>query len=217
MTRLLRIIFLVALFCACSKEQPSHQATESPKQAKALPAESTEQYTGKVKIKTPDDATVVEIKFKGADDAKIEFGGKVLRAKNKDSGKRKYEQEGGPVVAEVKSGDDGFKVRTPDGKLLWKVKFSEDKIKISDNEENANPFELKMKDGDRVKITKNDSEIGEVKFYKDRQKVKVKAGETEKYESNTDLYSGAYGVLLMDAIPEQERNIIIAELLMRGK
>ena len=38
------------------------------------------------------------------------------------------------------------KVRTPDGKLRWKVKLGDAKIKIADNEENKNPFEVKTKE-----------------------------------------------------------------------
>jgi hypothetical protein len=174
---------------------------------------------GKIKFKTPDEQTVVEFKPQG-DAFKIEFsnGGQaqVLRSALSDKGKRKYELEGGALVAEVKPGDDGFKVRTTDGRLLWKVKTAADKIKISDNEENLNPFELVRKEDDRVKIKRNETELGEVKFYRDRQKVKVKdAGERELFDANTDNYSAAYGVLLLEQIPAQERYIIMAELLAR--
>ncbi|HEX8072309.1 MAG TPA: hypothetical protein VF546_20355 [Pyrinomonadaceae bacterium] len=174
---------------------------------------------GKIKFKTPDDQTVVEFKPQG-DAFKIEFsdGGqaKVLRSALNDKGKRKYELEGGGQVAEVKPGDDGFKVRTTDGRLLWKVKTAADKIKISDNEENQNPYELVRKEDDRVKIKRNEAELGEVKFYRDRQKVKVKdAAERELFDANTDNYSAAYGVLLLEQIPAQERYIIMAELLAR--
>ncbi|PWT91897.1 MAG: hypothetical protein C5B54_04470 [Acidobacteria bacterium] len=212
------LLLLLLAFVSCKKET-TESSSKIPHKPITVPppAEAAENYTGKVKIKTTDDKPVVEIKFKGAEDAKLEFSGLVVRAKNKDNGKRKYELEGAGIIAEVKDGDDGFKLRTADGKLLWKVKFGDDKIKISDNEENNNPYELKPKGDDRVKVEKNNSELGEVKFYKDRQKVKVKVNEAEKYESNTDLYSSAYGVLVIDAIPERERNILIAELLMRKK
>jgi hypothetical protein len=38
-----------------------------------------------------------------------------------------------------------------------------------------------------------------------------------QYESNTNLFSEAYGVLLMNDIPAAERLIIVAELLARGR
>ncbi len=183
------------------------------------PAADAAGWAEQIKIKTPDDQTLVEFKQRG-EELKIEFstGGRmqVLRGAPNEKDKRKYELEGGGLVAEVKPGDEGFKVRTPDGRLLWKVKTAADKIKISDNEENQNPFELKLKEDDRVKVVRNEMALGEVKFYRDRQKVKVKdAGEQELYDSNTDQYSAAYGVLLMQQIPEQVRYIIMAELLAR--
>ena len=175
---------------------------------------------GKIKIKTPDDQTVVEFK-PGGENVKIEFTtsgqAKVLHGDIRDSGKRKYTLEGGSMVAEVKPGDDGFKVRTPDGRLLWKVKISEGKIKISNNEENKNPFVLSIKENDRVKILRDETEIGAVKFYRDRQRVEVKdTAQKELYQSNTDRYSAMYGVLMMDQIPDAERYIIMAEILGRS-
>jgi hypothetical protein len=142
----------------------------------------------------------------------------VLRGEANETDKRKYEWDDQGRVAEVKPNDDGFKVRTPDGNLLWKVKISADKIKISNNEENNNPFELKWKEADRVKVALGDTELGEMKYYSDRQKIKVKdANERELFESNTSHASAAYGVLLLQTIPETERYIIMAELLARGK
>jgi hypothetical protein len=178
------------------------------------PTGETKTYDTKVKVKTPDDKTVVEVKIDG--DPKIEYSGKVVRSETKGD-KRKYTLEGGSQIAEVKVKDsDGFKVRTNDGKLLWKVKISADKIKISDNEENQNAFELKKKD-DGAKIERNETKLGEVKFYKDRQKVKVKDnGDTELFDSNTDKYSSAFGVLALNEIPEDLRFIIFAELLARN-
>jgi hypothetical protein len=66
-----------------------------------------------------------------------------LRGTSRESGKRKYTVDNGPTVLEVKPGDGSFKVRTPDGKLLWKVKMDTNKIKVSDNEENRDPVELR--------------------------------------------------------------------------
>jgi hypothetical protein len=185
------------------------------------PSASNADAADKIKIKTPDEQAVVEFKLSG-DSPKIEFsaGGqtKVLRGELSKNDKRKYQLEGGGIVAEVKPGDDGFKVRTPDGNLLWKVKIAADKIKISNNEENTNPFVLAIKDNDRIKILQNETQLGEVKFYRDRQKVKVKdINEKELYESNTDRYSAIYGVMMMQQIPDAERYIIMAELLSRKR
>ena len=190
-------------------DMPNNQTANS-----TAPSE-TKTYETKVKIKTPDEKDVLEVKVDGGN-IKLEYGGKVVRSELKGD-KRKYFYEAGSQIAEVKTKDaDGFKVRTTDGKLLWKIKIADDKIKISDNEENQNPFEIKMKD-DGAKVEFNETKLGEVKFYKDRQKVKVKdANDKELFDSNTDKYSVAYGVLLLDKIPEELRFIIIGELVSRN-
>jgi hypothetical protein len=219
------LIAAMILFTACGgKEEPKENAPPpSEAQEPTAPASATQpapnEYTQQIKIKTPDDVRVVEIK--NGTQTKIEIGPEgstqILRGEMRSNGKRKYEMEGGKVIAEVKADEDAFKLRSIDGKLLWKVKLDPDKIKISDNEENQNPYELKMRDDD-VKVEENQTELGKVNFYSDRAKVKVKdAGGAELFESNTDQRSVAYGVLLMSRIPDTERYIIMAELLARGR
>ncbi|MFP5247443.1 MAG: hypothetical protein ACLGH0_12180 [Thermoanaerobaculia bacterium] len=136
-----------------------------------------------------------------------------LRGDTRESGKRKYTLDGGAVAFEVKPGDDeSFKVRTPDGKLRWKVKVTAEKIKVSDNEENANPFELKRRDGGRVKVVApGERELGNVRS----GKVENAAGQTQfTFDGNA---STAYGALLLDPVPAPERYIVAAELLSRGQ
>ncbi len=221
----LAALLLALTVVACGGASPTGNAPGGQPGDGPPPPASTDgdDAAEKIKIKTPDDRSIVEFKPNGAaESVKIEYGAnegaRVLRGESSKNDKRKYQLEGGGQIVEVKLGDDGFKVRTPAGALLWKVKISDDKIKISNNEENANPFVLSVKGDDRVKVLQNETEIGEVRFYRDRQKVKVKdAGEQELFESNTDRYSAMYGVLLMQQIPDPERYVIMAELLLRKR
>jgi hypothetical protein len=134
------------------------------------------------------------------------------------TGKRKYTLGDGPVLYEVKPGDGGgFKLRNPDGSLRWKVKIAPDKIKISDNEENKNPFELKVKDANRVKVfAPGDRELGNVRYAPNQIEVENTSGRVI-FTTDAAKPSGAYGVLLLDGIPERERYILVAELLSRGR
>jgi len=143
-----------------------------------------------------------------------------LRGEPRENGKRKYSMGGGAVMYEVKpdSDSDGFKLRTADGKLRWKVKVTPEKIKISDNEQNDRPFELKAREGDRVKVfAPVDRAIGNVRFDRPASKTEVEdaAGKT-LFRIDKTTKSGAYGVLLLD-IPQTERAILLAEILSRGR
>lgn len=123
------------------------------------------------------------------------------------------------AVLEVKFGEDGFKLRTPAGKLLWKVKIAADKIKVSDNEENANAWVLKTDYADKAKLADPaGKEAGEVKFGAEGGRVKVKdaAGAT-RFVIESGKPSAAYGVLLAAGVPEEARWVILAELLARGR
>ena len=152
------------------------------------------------------------------DNVNITFAGQQIRGEIRDSGKRKYSVGGGPVAWEVKPSDEGgFKLRTADGRLRWKVKVTPEKIKISDNEENKNPYELKVRDGGRVKVVgPGEKELGNVRFNGSKIEVENAAGQ-KQFEVAATSASGAYGVLLLEAIPAQERAILIAEILSRGR
>ena len=62
------------------------------------------------------------------------------------SDKKKYYDSNDNVVYEIKYKSDGFKLRTASSDLIWKVKLYDNKVKISDNEENLNPYEIKITD-----------------------------------------------------------------------
>ena len=101
--------------------------------------------------------------------------------------------------------------------LLWKVKLYEDKIKISDNEENQNPYTIKTGYPDKAKLeAADDSELGVVRFAEQRSKVKD-AGGDERFVIDGGRRSAAWAVLLLEGIPEEQRGILLAELLARGR
>ena len=137
----------------------------------------------------------------------------------KDSGKRKYNSQDGVQIAEVKPSDSGFKVRTPDATLLWKIKLYEDKIKISDNEENRNPWVLKTGYPDKVKVLDPaETEIGVVRFAKEDVPLRVRGADgNDAWIVESGPASASWGVLLMGAIPEEQKAIIISELISRQR
>ncbi|QBB71209.1 hypothetical protein ELE36_13070 [Pseudolysobacter antarcticus] len=133
--------------------------------------------------------------------------------------KRYYHRgPGGPALVEVKSESAGFKLRAPDSKLLWKIKIGDDKIKVSDNEQNANAWAIKTDHADKAKIVDPaERPIGEVKFSKETGKTKLKDGDdVEQFVIEAGKFSAAYGVLLMSGIPRESALVIVAELMARG-
>jgi len=125
-----------------------------------------------------------------------------LHGKSKGD-KRKYES------MEVKFENSGFKVRALDGKLLWKVKIAADKIKVSNNEENANPYELKIKDAKVKVFAPGDRFLGEVRARGNY----VEIG--DKFRAAGTRPDAYLGVALLDGIPMPQRAVILAELAAR--
>lgn len=134
------------------------------------------------------------------------------------AGKRYWRRgPGGEAIVEVKYGDDGFKLKTPADKMVWKVKIAADKIKIADNEEMQHALSIKFKNGENAKVLDaKEKELGAVKFNGETGKIKVKdAADKELFVVESGKRSVSYGVLLLKDIPEDYRNVILGELFLR--
>lgn len=194
---------LVLLIVACG--QPAEERAESPKVVVPTPIPSAQTQTGasptqpSIAVTTIDGNPVMAVASSGTD-VTVTYDGGVLHGRRKGE-KRKYES------VEVKYGEAGsFKVRTLEGKLLWKVKVTPEKIKVSDNEENANPFELKIKEN-KVKVyAPGEKLLGEVRVRGDH----VEVG--DRFRAAGTNAAAFYGVALLDGVPSRERAVIFAEL-----
>jgi hypothetical protein len=218
------ILFIALLFiCPSCRQKASGGGGDGKKNGSDAKKNSyaEESAEDRIKIKTPDEKPVVSFNPEG-ETIKFKYFSKdetfAIKGKIESSGKRKYKRESGEIIAEIKNEAGGFKVRTPADKLLWKVKVGEGKIKISNNEQNENPFILETKPDGHIVVFRDQVKIGEVKFYPDRGKVKIKdQSELELYECNSSLHSALYGILLMNSIPASERYILMAELMLRNQ
>lgn len=127
--------------------------------------------------------------------------------------KRKYQDLNAHIVAEVKVKDaSGFKLRNPDGSLRWKVKLYDDKVKISNNEENENPWQLKTSDGKFKLKNAADEEVGRVEKGEDF----VYATSEAQQFLFEDPSQMSYGVFLIPELTLQDKLILLAELQARG-
>jgi hypothetical protein len=165
---------------------------------------------GTTAITRTDGSTAVAVRDAGGGTLEIDVtaNGRTqhLRGTSRDTGKRKYTLDNGPVFLEVKPHEEGFKVRDANGSLHWKVKIDGDKVKISDNEQNANPFVLK---NGKV-LDASEHELGRVA---DGQVTDANRSVVYRFSAPTT----APGVLLMTGIPPEQQAVIIAELLSRKR
>ena len=116
-----------------------------------------------------------------------------LRSEMTKPDKKKYYNNADDVVYEVKYKPDSFKLRTASSELIWKVKLYDAKIKISDNEENLNPFEIKKLENGEAKLEKNEETIAR-----------------GLAASASDL------VFQISTMPKEQQEILVAELKAKG-
>jgi len=111
----------------------------------------------------------------------------------------------------------GFKLRTPGGKLLWKVKIADAKIKISADEQGAHPWVISLKHGDKLEVT--DAAGHDAGLVRADAKGSVRVADAAghlRFTAKVGWPSAVFGVLLIDGIPPQEAWILMAEILALG-
>lgn len=141
---------------------------------------------------------------------KVQIGSETYTAKEKED-KRKY-YSNGTQRYEVKLKDDTYKLRDAGSKLLWKVKTYPDKIKIADNEENLNPYEIKNNNG-AIEVSKDGKVINTMKVT--GNEISVNGQPAYKISKTSDSF--ALGILSIDQIPMDQRLLLLTEFLYQKK
>jgi len=147
--------------------------------------------------------------FREQDDGwKAEAPGLTLRVKEKGS---KFEFKTSSTEYVMKETEEGkFKIYNPDDSLLFKVKCDGEKCKIYQSEDDPDPWSIKLKDDEkRFKVSKGETELGQVKFYPDNLKIKVKdTSDVEICSMKAGRLRSGPAVCLLKELSEEQQLIL---------
>ena len=127
--------------------------------------------------------------------------------------KRKYYDGSNTMRYAVKFSEDGFKLRDFREELLWKVKIYDDKIKLADNEEMNNAYEIKLREAGKVKLERNDQPLTELRMNDAAEWFQV----NEQLKTKGAGLSLVPALLLIKELEPAEQYILMAELKDKGK
>jgi len=173
----------------------------------AIDSNSSGQYA----IRSASDSELATINI-SSDEITVRDEAGQLTGVAKRSDKRKYYGPSNTMVYAVKYDDDGFKLRDHNEKLIWKVKLYEDKLKVANNEEMNNGYEIKLRDG-KLKLERYEKEIKSIRLSESADWYDVEG----KYKIKGFGLSLAPGILMINELNEREKFIIVAELAKRGR
>lgn len=182
---------------------------------------SEENSNIKFKYADGDEALVIK---KGLSKIEGYFGEEIftLKAGSANKGKRIYKEvvndDEKSEFCMVKNKEyDTIKVMDPSGNnLFYKIKYSDDKVKISDNDEGNNAFVINIKEEKAKLKDPSGNEIASAKV-NEKGKLKVKASDdTELFTAKGIGVSAAPMVLPIDSIPPKYRAVIINELFRKN-
>jgi hypothetical protein len=132
--------------------------------------------------------------------------------------KVKYELDQSGVIAEVKEmGREEFKLRTPQGELIWKLKFSAKKIKIMGSDTNAVAIEIDGQSANGFRVHQGGKLLGHVEWFPAQKISRVAdADGNPVFEKEAPQPERCLGVLLLPGVPDWQRYILLAESLERS-
>lgn len=130
----------------------------------------------------------------------------------KSTEKRKYYNQSDALIYTVKYSESGFKLRDSNETLLWKIKITNDYIKLANNEEMNNPYRISMSDN-KIKIKKDEVEVSKLRLESGNQPITLE----DKYQLINFGGTITPGIILLQDISEEHRFMICAELLRLKK
>lgn len=130
--------------------------------------------------------------------------------------KKKYYDNSDNVVYEIKYKPDGFKLRTASSTLIWKIKLYDDKVKISDNEKNLNPYEIKLSDTYKAKLVKNNETLAKTSYSLESKQQSLTSETDAQPEFFKTSYSPSLLVNKIPGMPTDQKQILIEELKAKG-
>lgn len=145
----------------------------------------------------------------------IIYGDKYFEGVVKDD-KRKFYAKNGDTFAEIKFKDEDFKLRKANGELLWKIKTYDQKIKISDNEEMNNAYEIRVENQYFAHLEHGDQEIGSIELSPENNPAIIKGKQQFYYFRGPNLTISP-ALMLIDEISNEHKLMIMAELISREK
>lgn len=134
------------------------------------------------------------------------------------SGDRDYTLDGSGSFLRASDRSYGFKLSTPNLDVVrWKVRLYPDKIKISDNDNDAQPRRIRVESPEKATLAgPNEEPLGEVDFDGKETIVKNSDG-AERYRKATGKLEPSYAVFLFDRMPLNEKYVMLAELMARNR
>jgi hypothetical protein len=166
-------------------------------------------------MKDKDGNQVVDV-FLDANTA-IQAGKIQINGKMKDSDTIKYSLAGAVNVIKVKLKENGFKLKD-ENKLLWKAKFKNEKILVSDNDENEKPCIVKREAPEIFRVYEDQKLVGTVNYSSFGTIITAsRMTNPATWRVSQSGITAAGGIVLCEKIPDIEKFIIMAELIRAGK
>lgn len=222
MKKICYFLLLSSFFALAACDEYSTQSEEASGENQ-LDEEDDESFvagaprTEVLRINDEDNALMAAIQVNAEQEVQITFGETKLSGKAKSAEKKKYSDHTDFVLMEVKAKKAGsFKLNTHDGRLLWKVKLLADKVKISQEEDGSDMYELKKDGQGVVKIFYKEQALGSAQPNAQGNKIQMKQGEEEVFSVESGQNSFAFALMLAAEIPLEEKYVLMAELLARG-
>ncbi|MEM9340370.1 MAG: hypothetical protein AAGA66_16665 [Bacteroidota bacterium] len=185
---------------------------EKNKQSEGVSRDSAPTTNSEFYINTIDNERLASISLTG-ERSLLTIGTKSYWGTLKTTEKRKYYDANDGLAYVIKYGEASFKLKDENDQLRWKVKLTDEYIKIANNEEMENTYRISRSSKGKIKVKQHDKELAVIPFVPNNHSIEI----GKQYHLINFGHSLAIGVMMLEDMPLSERFLLVAELLRLGK
>ncbi|MGK7393830.1 MAG: hypothetical protein ACNS62_04625 [Candidatus Cyclobacteriaceae bacterium M3_2C_046] len=214
MRKIILLLLTILVWAGCSNQNQETAQEQSRKQESSQPIAMADAQ----RIFYLNDSTnrqLGEIQYDQVDDQwEIIYQDAYYEGRLKND-KRKFYDQSGETLAEIKFKDDGFKLRDAQGNLLWKVKRKDDKIKIARDEAMTNPFEIRIKNEYYAELSRSEEQMGTIELSPENNPGRIEGEGQFYYFTGPEPAISGILFLIQDMEP-LHRLMVMTEMLARN-
>ncbi|MEM6831102.1 MAG: hypothetical protein AAF551_11360 [Bacteroidota bacterium] len=182
--------------------------SEKNKESEGASRDSAPTTNSEFYINTIDNERLASISLTG-ERSLLTIGTKSYWGTLKTTEKRKYYDANDELAYIIKYGEAGFKLKDENDQLRWKVKLTDEYIKIANNEEMENTYRVSRSSKGKIKVKQHDKELAVIPFVPNNHSIEI----GKRYYLINFGHSLAIGVMMLEDMPLLERFLLSAEIL----
>ncbi len=210
--RAVAMLMALVAITGCSKPEPSGAVEQAPS------ANQPQLGSRPIQVRSAENQLAITLlPDKNGLGAEYEQAGARVSLEARNKGERRLYTKDGLAFAEARTRGNTTKITSPSGVTLWVLKQAGRRLRVARGDAEASPVIIARPSPDRLRVMRDESELGRVTHDASHSRTKVREPEGRVvFDCIAPGFSSMYGVLLMPDLSADDRAVLMSEILLLG-